>query len=178
MSPAPNPRPEGTPVQPNLSSLLARYLERQAEAHASGLGASEAGEVVPYEVGPVQPIDARPAWEAAVAVAKFYGPGEARPWQAPPQWAQLVAAHEPETALPFCVGNFPQLVRNFQALSQAKNLADLRPTANSRPVQAPALVDWAKQAATAPLFPRALLALGALRLAKQFEAADELIRAV
>ena len=61
MSPAPNPRPEGTPVQPNLSSLLARYLERQAEAHASGLGASDAGEVVPYEVGPVQPIDARPA---------------------------------------------------------------------------------------------------------------------
>src|SRR5438477_10236848 len=99
MSSASNPRPQGTPVQPKLSSLLARYLERQADAHASGLAASEGGEVVPYEVCPVQPIGARPAWEAAVAVAKFYRPGDARPRQAPPQWAQLAAGHEPETGL-------------------------------------------------------------------------------
>src|SRR5438093_4986823 len=177
MSPAPNPRPQGTPVQPNLSSLLARYLERQADAHASGLAASDVGDVVPYEVGPVQPIDARPAWEAAVAVAKFYGLAEAKPWQAPPQWAQLVAAHEPETALPFCVGNFPQLVRNFQALSQARNLAELRPAPAGRAVQAPTLVEWAKQASAARQFPRVLLALGALRLAKQFDVAEELIQA-
>jgi tetratricopeptide (TPR) repeat protein len=176
MSPTNNPRPQGTPVQPKLSSLLARYLDRQATAHNDGLAAAEIGEVVPYEVGPVQPIDARPAWEEAVAVAKFYGPVESRSWQAPPQWSQLVAAHEPATALPFCVGNFPQLVRNFQALSQATNLADLRPTAG-RSVQVPTLVDWARKTSAAKQFPRMLLALGALRLAKHFDAADELIQA-
>ena len=173
MSPSNTPRPHGTPVQPNLSTLLARYLDRQASAHNDGLAAAEIGDVVPYEVGPVQPIDSRPAWEEAVAVAKFYGPVEPRSWLAPPQWSQLVAAHEPATALPFCVGNFPQLVRNFQALTQAANLSDLRPS-QGRAVPVPTLVDWARKTKQ---FPRVLLALGALRLAKHFDAADELIQA-
>jgi hypothetical protein len=176
MSPNKQPHPQGTPVQPKLSSLLARYLERQAAAHGDGLAAAEVGEVVPYEVGPVQPIEARPAWEEAIAVARFYGPGETRSLQAPPQWSQLVAAHEPETALPFCLGNFPQLVRNFQALTQAKDLADLRPTAG-RPVQVATLLDWARKAAGSNQFSRVVTALGALRLAKHFDAADELIKA-
>ena len=173
MSPSNNPRPQGTPVQPKLSTLLARYLDRQASAHHDGIAAAEIGEVVPYEVGPVQPIDARPAWDEAVAVAKFYGTVEARSWQAPPQWSQLVAAHEPATALPFCVGNFPQLVRNFQALTQTKNLAELRQS-QGRAVPVPTLVDWARKATQ---FPRLLLAVGSLRLAKQFDVADELVRA-
>jgi hypothetical protein len=177
MSPSPNPRTQGTPAQPNLASLLSRYLERQADAHASGFGAAEIGEVEPYEVGPVQPIDARPAWEEAVAVARFYGPPQSRPMAAPPQWAQVVAAHEPEAALPFGFGNFPQLVRNFQALSQAKDVGELRPAASARPpVPAPSLVEWAKRA-SAKEFPRLLVALGALRLAKHFDAADELVKA-
>src|SRR5262249_31588392 len=61
MSPANNPRPQGTPVQPTLSSLLARYLERQAEAQARGLAAADpVGEGQPYAVGP-GPADRRPA---------------------------------------------------------------------------------------------------------------------
>jgi tetratricopeptide (TPR) repeat protein len=172
-----NPRPVGTPMQPNLSSLLARYIQRQAAAHADGLAsAGPACEVVPHDVGPVQPVDARPAWQEAIAVAAFYGGMEPRELQAPPQWPHLVAAHEPETALPFCFGNFPQLVRNFQALVETKDLAALRPTAG-RSVDAPALLEWASQASAAKQFPRLLLALGALRLAKQFEAADEIVRA-
>jgi hypothetical protein len=171
-----NPRLFGTPVQPNLSTLLARYIQRQAAAHADGLTAiGLAGEVVPHDVGPVQPIDAQPAWQEAIAVAKFYGPTEPRDLQAPPQWPHLVAVHEPETALPFSFCNFPQLVRNFQTLIETKSLAALRPTAG-RPVDAPALVDWAAQASAAKHFPRLLLALGALRLAKQFDAADEIVK--
>jgi tetratricopeptide (TPR) repeat protein len=179
MLPANQPSPEGTPVQPALSRLLSRYLQRQAEAHATGLAAVAAdagGEVTPYEVGPVQPIDARPAWEEAIAVAKCYGAGDARAWQAPPQWPQLVAAHEPAAALAFCVGNFPQLMRNFQQLLQARTLAELRPTAG-RPVQASALLEWAKKIAAQKQFPGVVLALGALRLANQFAEADELVQA-
>jgi hypothetical protein len=169
--------PQETPAQPKLSSLLARYLQRQADAHANGLAAvGPAGEVVPHEVGPVQPIDPKLAWEEAVAVAKFYVTSEPLATQPPPQWPQLVSNHEPETALPFCLGNFPQLVRNFHTLIDTKSLAELRPAAG-RPVDVPALVDWAKQASCAKQFPRALLALGGLRLAKQFEVADELILA-
>src|SRR5260370_35953625 len=83
MSPTNNPRPQGTPVQPKLSSLLARYLDRQASAHNDGLAAAEIGEVVPYEVGPVQPIDARPAWEESVAGAKCDCPRGAPSRQGP-----------------------------------------------------------------------------------------------
>lgn len=173
MSSTNHPATEATPRQPTLASLLARQLARQAEDHALGLAAAEVGDVTPYEVGPVQPIDARPAWEAAVAVLPHYS-GDGKNPQTPPQWAHLVSAHEPETALPFCVGNFPQLVRNFQALTQANDLAELRPSVG-RPVHAPGLAEWALQ--TAAKFPQALVALGALRLAKQFEAADELVQA-
>src|SRR3974390_1910729 len=111
MSSASTPNPQETSVQPNLSSLLARYLQRQAAACNDGLAATDvAGEVVPHEVGPVQPIDAKPAWEEAIAAAKFYGV-DLQTLQAPPQWPYLVASTEPATALPFCLGNFPQLVR-------------------------------------------------------------------
>jgi len=177
MNSANTPRSKDTPVQPTLPNLLARYLQGQAEAHASGLATADlTAEVVPHEVGPVQPIDAKPAWEEALTAAKFYGGADWRALQAPPQWPQLVAATEPATALPFCLGNFPQLVRSFQALTQAKHLTELRPTAG-RAVPAPVLVDWAKAASTAKQFPKLLLALGVLRLARHFDVADEVIAA-
>src|SRR5271170_1730774 len=111
MLPANDPTPQGTPVQPSLASLMARHLQRQAAAQANGLAAADSpGEVVPHEVGPVQPIDARPAWQEAIAVAKFYGPVEATAMQAPPLWPHLVAGQEPVAALPFSLANFPQLV--------------------------------------------------------------------
>src|SRR5947207_978075 len=109
-----------TPVQPKLADLLTGFLNRQAEAQAAGLTAFDpAAEVPPYEAGPVQPIDARLAWEEAIAVAAYYRPGlESKTWQAPPHWPTLVAAHEPMVALAFCLGNFPQLVRNFHLILQ------------------------------------------------------------
>jgi hypothetical protein len=170
------PSDRGTSVQPSLSDLLARYVERQKESQELGLAADAEGDVVPHEVGPVQPIDARLAWEEATTALSYYTTAK-RTGQAPPQWAHLVAAHEPAAALPFCVGNFPQLVRNFQALTQTKDLALLRPT-RGRPVHAPPLVEWAGQAAAAKQFPQALVTLGALRLAKQYEAADAHVQAV
>jgi tetratricopeptide (TPR) repeat protein len=175
MASANTPNNQGTSVQPTLGNLLALYMERQKEARSLGLDVGDqSGDVVPHEVGPVQPIDARLAWDEAQAVLSFYAETTKRPLQAPPQWSHVVAAHEPATALPFAVGNFPQLVRNFQALTNTADLATLRPTA-SRPVHAPTLVEWADKQAETAQFPRALMALGALRLAKQFEAADALI---
>jgi hypothetical protein len=177
MSATNNPRPHNTPVQPELSTLLARYLQRQAEAHALGLASADSsGDVAPYEVGPVQPIDAKPAWEEAIAAIQYYADKIGPDLQAPPQWPYLVSNSEPSTALPFCLGNFPQLVRNLQAMLQAKNLQALRPVAG-RPVHAPQLIEWARAAAAASAFPRLLLALGALRLAKQFDVADEIVAA-
>jgi hypothetical protein len=149
-------------------------LRRQVAAQAAGVGSAEtAGEVVPFEAVPVQPVDPRLAWDEALAAIPFFIPEtNARSCKAPPEWSAAVAAQEPATAVAFCVGNFPQLVRNLHPLLQATDLTTLRP-AGSRPVAAPALADWAGRAAGKKEYPHALIALGSLRLAQNFDGATE-----
>jgi tetratricopeptide (TPR) repeat protein len=163
------------PVQPKLGDLLARYLEKQAEACAVGAAAS-ADEVTPYEAGPVQPIDPKLAWDEALAVFSVAGPAaNLRGWKAPPQWSGLVAGHEPVLALALCAANFPQLVRNFHMVLQTANLTALKPQAG-RPIPAPELLSWANEVGEGRQLPQMLLALGALRLAKQLDVAREYVR--
>src|SRR6267142_2153369 len=144
-----------TSVQPNLTDLLARYLEKQADAQAVGISAFD-GEVTPYEVGPVQPLDPKLAWDEALAVLPFYAPTAAQRRQAPPQWAQLVANHESIVAVAFSVANFPQLMRNFHAILAQPNLAEMRPVAG-RPVPATELAPWVDEVARKKQFPQMLL---------------------
>jgi hypothetical protein len=170
--------PQEKAQQPSLQDLMARFVAGQAGAHAAGLASFEPGEVMPYEAGPVQPIDAKLAWHEALAATAHYPSAlDSAQTPAPPHWPQLVSSHEPVVALAFCVGNFPQLVRNFHQILQSTELSKLRP-AGGRPVAVPVLVSWAHQSAAGKEFPAALLALGALRLAKQFEEADQLVAAL
>jgi len=171
--------PIETFVQPSLQDLAARLLAGRADAHASGLAVFDLGDVTPYEAGPVQPIEPQSAWREAVAALSYDLPpnqvrGDAE--QAPPHWPQLVANHEPMVALAFCVGNFPQLVRNFHQILQSGAPASFRPDSGrpdgGRITAAPQLVEWAHDVAAKKQFPTALIALGALRLAKQFDEAD------
>jgi tetratricopeptide (TPR) repeat protein len=163
------------PVQPSLASLMSKYLEQQRDAQAAGLASCDpSSEVVLYDAGPVQPIDARIAWLEATAVIPLFGQKLDKSCSVPPHWPQLVAAHEPVAALAFCVGNFPQLLRNLQVLLHKTDLAKLLPSA-SQPTAAPALLDWSEQASLKPQFPQLLLAVGALRLAKQFERCEALL---
>jgi tetratricopeptide (TPR) repeat protein len=166
----------GTPVQPKLADLMASYLERQMSAQAAGLASPEpVGEVVPFEATPVQPVDPQVAWkEAVVATRSFQGGADTGSWQAPPEWPMLVSSQEPAAALAFCTGNYPQLVRNLLPLLQAANVARLRPEPG-KPLPAPALTAWADKSAQKAQFPQMLLVIGALRLARQFEAAARLI---
>ena len=78
--------------------------------------------------------------------------------------------------LAFSTGNFPQAVRDLHDLLQTADLKDLRPGA-ARLVSAPMVVSWAEQVSRGSPFPRALVAVGVLRLAKQFSLADELLAA-
>jgi tetratricopeptide (TPR) repeat protein len=165
-----------TPAQPGLEALLARYLEQQTDAHTLGLAAADtSGEVLPFEAAPVHPVDSRLAWEEAVAAVRYLSPGvETRSWQPPPHWANLVASHEPAVALPFCLGNFPQLVRNLHLLLHTPPLAEIPPE-TIRPVAVPALLEWKEEVSQKKQFPQLLLALAALRLAKHFDLAAELL---
>ncbi len=162
-----------TSVHPALGDLMAAYLEKQADAQAAGIAHFD-GEVMPYEVGPAQPLDPKLAWDEALAVLPSYAPGAPQRRQAPPHWAQLVAGHESIVAVAFCAGNFPQLMRNFHTILTQPNLAQLRPTPG-RPAAVPDLVPWAEEVARQKKFPEMLLALGALRLAGHFDDAEKFV---
>src|SRR5262249_44346734 len=160
--------------QPAVADLLAQYLRQRTEDRAAGLVSKDAaGEVVPFEAAPAQTVDPRLAWDEALSAAKMFGKGEGTAVKAPPEWPLVVASQEPAVALAFAVGNFPQLVRHVQPLLHAK-LTELRPSAG-RPIAAPELTKWASQTAKKKQYPETLLAIGALRLARQFDKADDLI---
>jgi tetratricopeptide (TPR) repeat protein len=175
-------RTSNQPVQPALSDLLVGYLQGQIERHAVGLGnADSTGEVVPFEAVPVQPVDAGLAWREAVAVARYYPPqkngrsSETSAWPAPPDWAAAVSSQEPAAALAFSFGNYPQLVRNLQALLTATELSALLPTQASSTANS-AVLEWAAASAREQRHPQILLAVGVLRLCRQFDEAAELLR--
>jgi tetratricopeptide (TPR) repeat protein len=167
--------PENPQGQPALGQLLARLLQRQAEAQAVGLAPVETGEVTPYEASPVQPVDARLAWEEAIAVASYLVPDvNKRSLTVPPSWPQLVAAQEPAAAPAFAIGNYPQLVRDLHLLLHRFLPAELRPT-GGRSLATPALLQWSEKAARQNKLPQALIAIGSLRLARQFDQAGQIL---
>ncbi len=161
-------------VQPKLSDLLASYLQRQADTQAAGIATFD-GEVTPYEVGPVQPLDPKLAWDESLAVLPLIASAPTSRVKAPPHWSHLVAHHESIVAVAFCAANFPQLMRNFQQILTKPNLAEMRPTPG-RPTTATDLSTWQDEVAKRKSFPEMLLVVGALRLAKHFDAADIFLR--
>ncbi len=177
----------------SVTELFGQYLRRQMAAQAEGLGyADPDGQVVPHEAVPMQPIDPRLAWEDALAVfrplmtvAESLRDSEPHSrsecsttsgepsLQAPPDWSSLVAAQEPAVAVAFCLGNFPQMVRDLQPLLTGGDLTLLRPS-RGRPLSvSPNLLPWANAAGG---YPQRLLAVAVLRLARRFEEASELLK--
>jgi hypothetical protein len=153
-----------------LEQLFRDYLNRQVEAQATGLGYAETSdEVAPYDLAPVQPIDPHLAWQEARGVLTYFaGLPVPSNLPVPPDWALLVAGHEPAVALAFCLGNFPQLVRTVQPLLTGDPRAHLPHPGASQ--SHPALVKWASQQRQTP---HQLLAAAVLRLAKDFDGAKE-----
>jgi tetratricopeptide (TPR) repeat protein len=160
---------------PDLSELLTRYLQGRMGSHEAGLGLPVSGEVIPHEAAPSQPADPKLAWEESLAVLPFYSSKiEKKPSKAPPDWPALVAAQEPVAAVAFCLGNFPQLVRSLQPLLRPSKLQPPRPT-DTPTLASSELVRWARQTAEHKRFPAYLMAAGTLRLAKDFDQAEELL---
>ena len=129
-------------MPPALSDLFAEYLRGQTEAQSEGLGFADlGGEVEPYESVPVQPVDPKQAWADALAAADLFGAKAA--WATPLDWPMLVAGQEPAVALAFCLGNYPQMVRNLHPLLAGGDLAALRAVPARAPAAA-ALIEWAQ----------------------------------
>ncbi len=162
-----DPRKHG---QLSLAELLSQYLQRQTVAQAEGLGyAISTEEVVPHEAVPVQPVDPRQAWEDAVAVLPYLSEDTAK-LPVPADWPALVASQEPALAVPFCLGNYPQLVRHLHALL-ASDL-EAPGAMPQQPMACPALQGWARARVHGT---SALAAAAALRLAGHFEQAASVL---
>jgi len=158
----------------SLADLFKQYLHTQMACQAEGLAMADAdGQVVPHEAAPVQPVDPRLAWEDALAVVRHFAGERTQPrWPTPPDWPTLVAGQEPAIALAFCLGNFPQLVRNLQPLLGGGDLTVLRPSSR-RPISAPpAILEWAAESHP---YPQVFLAVAVLRLARRFDEAAALL---
>ena len=165
------------PTQPALSDLFAGYLRQQTARQAAGLASADnTGEVVLFEAATRQPVDAPLAWSAATAVARYLQPaGKTPTWKVPPEWVALVNAQEPVAALAFSFGNYPQLVRDLQAILHARELTALLPAeAGSAGSVSPGKGGAAE--ASEPGFSQALLTVGVLRLARHFDEAGKLLK--
>jgi hypothetical protein len=166
-------QPNQSTGRPSLADLFAQYLQGQVDAHARGLGYAEpADEAVPHEAVPIQPVDPHLAYQDAIVAARLLHPGRDAALSVPPDWPALVSQQEPAVALAFCLGNFPQLVRNLHILL-TREPAALR-VVPGKVMPARALLDWADQVQGEA---QRLLAAGVLRLAGQFDRAAELLAA-
>ncbi len=157
----------------SVSELFARYLDRQIDAQAEGLGFAPAtDEVEPYDSVPVQPIDPRLAWDEARGVLRAFAGPVPGAVKAPLEWPQLVLACEPAVALAFALGNYPQLVRDLHPLLAGGNPSSWRPRPGGG-LASQALLDWARHQPGS--YPR-LLAGGVLRLARAYDQAEEFLQ--
>jgi tetratricopeptide (TPR) repeat protein len=153
----------------NVHDLFARYLDRQTAAARDGLGFPDLGDATPHDMTPVQPIDPRLAWDDATAAGRLLGPATA--FTAPADWPALANQQEPAVAVAFALGNYPQQVRHIHALLTGT------PLAVRQGGEAPARPDLIAWANARPDDAGRLLAAGVLRLARQFDAAAELLAA-
>jgi tetratricopeptide (TPR) repeat protein len=162
------------PAPLSLSDLFSQYLREQVAIQVRGLGSLEAAcEVVPYDAVPVQPVEPQLAWDDALAVLQYFpAAGAPRSGTVPDDWPALVCDQESAVALAFCLGNFPQLVRNLHPLLNGSDLAALG-VAPARPVTASSLLGWVHSSREPA---HLLLAAGVLRLARHFDEAEDLLR--
>src|SRR5262249_46289207 len=114
-------------------------------------------------------IDAGLAWAEALEAGESFGLATSSV-QCPAGWAEIVADTASVAAVPMCLGNFPQMVRDIKALAEADKLPSLRPLPLAAPMDASGAKSWRSSDTTpASLLVRA----GLLRLHGHYAEAKE-----
>lgn len=162
-------------TSPGLEALLANFLSKQAVDQAIvPVGAQD---VVPHDAAPAQAVAPDTAWRHALTALRCYGlvsADDEKDRQPPSEWAKLVEENEPEVAIPCCVGNYPQQLRELQPLFQNRSLAAPK-NRTARFAFAAALHAWADKTLQKADPIDLLIAAGVLRLATQFEQAAKFL---
>jgi hypothetical protein len=165
--------------QPSLDELLAQFVRAwPAETATQAIDASS--EVVPFQAATLFAPDPRAALNDGIEVAGFLlDQAEVTQFQrsiqqAPPDWSSLVRSQPSVLALPFCLGNFPQMVRSVTPLLTGMSLRNLRPQVE-QPLEIPGLQSWGQERLGKSRWAEALVAVAAMRLAQQMETAQNLL---
>lgn len=159
---------------PALAELLGHYLVDQASAHAAGMAfANATGDVIPHDAVAAQPVDPRLAWDGACAAVRcLNAKADLCSWKVPVDWPGLIAGQESVTVLPFCIGNFPQMVRNLPELFETASLrAGKSPAAPVAPSDD--VLAWAEDGSKRG--PHPLLAAAVMRSLGQYDRAEEIL---
>jgi tetratricopeptide (TPR) repeat protein len=154
---------------PGLQELFKQLLGERVQAAGAGFLSERLPEVVPYEAVPPLAIDAGLAWAEALEAGKGFGLATSA-LECPAGWADLVADTAPLAAVPMCLGNFPQMMRDVKALAEVENLPSLRPQPLAVPAEASAVKSWRSDDTTAAA---RLVRAGLLRLLGQYAGAKE-----
>jgi len=157
---------------PHMNEMLKDFMQRRSAVHAAGLAAIDRGEVEPYDAVPPQVLDPKQAWEEATAALAHFGMQETI--AAPTDWPELVATADGAIALPFAAGHFPQSVRDLHRLARAVPPAELPPE-SAVPMQVEGIEAWVRGIESQKAVSQALLAVGVLRVARQFDRAEKLL---
>jgi hypothetical protein len=163
-----------------LGQLFTCFLERRAAEQQTGLSIAleDGGEVIPFQAAAAPTVDPRTALQAAMEAANHLLSQTERvalqPTTLPdvPEWSMLVRSQEAGLAVPFCLGNFPQMLKTVLPLLEGTPLSGLT-TPIEQTVPAAGLSEWCRQMLAQTRLTEALFGAAALRLANQFEAADQ-----
>src|SRR5262245_4644661 len=103
---------------PSLGEMLTRFVRRQAACGAEVT--DEISEVVPQKpsglLGPDAGTVLADALEAGALLAGRDASFKTAGFRPPADWSSLVRQQESAVAIPFCVGDYPQLVRDAAPL--------------------------------------------------------------
>lgn len=176
------PQPPAPPgKQPDVKQLFAAFLRQRVSRLAVGYAdlAGPPEEVELHQSAAAAAVEPRLALTEAVQAAEHcLGKSQAEAFAAAgrklPEWAAIVKAHEPMFAIPMAVGNYPQALRDILPLLGGVRLMELRPKVD-RPLALEALPEWGVKKAASSDLASALLAAGALRLARRFAEAEALL---
>lgn len=163
--------------QPRLDELFVKYLQERSVV-ASSASVVRESEVEPYQAASLAIVDSRQAFKDAIAaVGWLIGDQSAvalQAFQPPPDWARFVHDQDTVVAVPFCVGHYPQMLRDVAPL-----LVDQRPssllTHRNGPKEMNDVAAWGGNMLQKRQWAQAVLAAAVLRMAGQCHAAGKVL---
>jgi hypothetical protein len=164
-------------TQHDLGQLFAKFLANRGTEPQLDFPTEE---VLPHQTAGLLAIDPRSALLEAVEAADYLLDAKSAArlqlssLKAPVGWGSVIRAHDPMLAVPLCLGNFPQMVRDVAPFLDTNSFATLRPR-TARPADADEVFEWGRQMLAKGQMAEALFAAAVLRVARQFDATDELL---